>query len=261
MSVCRPPSNTSSRIDSVDGEYGKMSGKIPRHVAIIMDGNGRWATRRKMPRMFGHQKGVLALKRAVEACLEQRVDFLTVYAFSTENWRRSEMEVNGLMSLLKKTLKSELADLHKQGIRLKTIGRRDRLPKDLIALIDNAVKVTADNTKMTLVMALDYGGRDEIVSATRFLAQSVKEGSLDPEDITDEIFSKALYTADIPDPDLFIRTSDVVRLSNFLIWQTTYTELFFLKKCWPDFQKEDLCEAIRQFQGCERRFGRASLSE
>lgn len=237
----------------------KAPGAMPAHIAIIMDGNGRWAMRRKMPRMFGHQKGVGALKRTVEGCLELGVQYLTVYAFSTENWCRSETEVSGLMSLLRHTLKSELADLHKQGICLKIIGRRDRLPSDLLTLIDQAVTLTQENTHLTLVMALDYGGRDEILAATRDLAERVKSGDIQPQDITEKMFAGALYTADIPDPDLFIRTSNVVRLSNFLMWQTAYTELVFLEACWPDFTKEDLYQAVSQFQERERRFGRAAL--
>lgn len=245
----------------VDGEYGKMSGRTPQHVAIIMDGNGRWATQRNRPRMFGHQKGVDALKRTVEGCLEMGIKYLTVYTFSTENWRRPPLEVTGLMTLLKKTLKAELADLHKQKIRLKIIGRRDRLAPDLLALIDNAVALTQDNNRLTLVMALDYGGRDDIVAAAQVLAHQVKAGEVQPEEITDTLFSQTLYTQGIPDPDLFIRTSNVLRLSNFLVWQTAYTELVFIEKYWPEFGKEDLLEAVKKFQECERKFGRASLTE
>lgn len=252
---------TVSDEDMVDGRSGRMLGKVPEHIAIIMDGNGRWASQRKMPRLFGHQKGVAALKRAVEGCLELKVKYLTVYAFSTENWRRPEAEVSGLMTLLKKTLNSELASLHKQGVRLRTIGRRDRLPTDLLQLIDNAIELTQDNDQMTLIMALDYGGRDEILSAVRALASQVQSGEIDPSDITESLFSDSLYTSDIPDPDLFIRTSDVVRLSNFLVWQTAYTELVFLETYWPDFEKKHLLKAVKQFQECERKFGRASLPE
>jgi undecaprenyl diphosphate synthase len=165
------------------------------------------------------------------------------------------------MSLLKKTLKSELADLHKQEIRLKTIGRRDRLPSDLMTLVDKAVELTQDNDRLTLVMALDYGGRDDILAAVRSVASQVQAGHLDPKDITEDLFSGSLYTAGIPDPDLFIRTSNVLRLSNFLVWQTAYTELVFLKTYWPDFSKDDLYQAVKQFQGCERKFGRATLSD
>ena len=245
----------------VDSKYGKMSGGVPGHIAIVMDGNGRWATKRNMPRMFGHQKGVGALKNTLEGCLELGIKYLTVYAFSTENWRRPQSEISGLMSLLKRTLKSELANLHKQRICLKTIGRRDRLSPDLIALIDNAVELTKNNDQLTLVIALDYGGRDEILSAVSSVASQVKSGHLKSEDITEELFSSFLYTSGIPDPDLFIRTSDVVRLSNFLVWQTAYTELVFLEKYWPDFVKEDLCEAVKKFQKCERKFGRVTPSD
>lgn len=247
--------------EMLDGRAGKMLGEIPEHVAIIMDGNGRWASQRKRPRLYGHQKGVAALKRTVEGCLELGIKFLTVYAFSTENWRRPETEILGLMTLLKKTIKAELKNLHEQGIRLLTIGRRDRLSPDLLSLIDEALDLTKDNENFTLVIAIDYGGRDDILAAARLIASKVRSGDLSPSDITEKVFSEHLYTASLPDPDLFIRTSDVLRLSNFLVWQTAYTELVFLKTYWPDFDKEHLRYAVAHFQGCERKFGRASLPE
>lgn len=233
---------------------------MPVHIAIVMDGNGRWATRQGLPRMIGHQKGVESVRRTVQACLDLKISYLTLYAFSTENWRRSNEEVNGLMILLKRTLKSELKAFKENNICLRVIGRKDRLPKDLVALVEDAQFQTKDNAALTLVVALDYGGRDELARAAQALARDVKEGRVTPEDITESTLENYLDTAGIPDPDLMIRPSDVLRMSNFLTWQTVYTELVFPSVYWPDFKKEDLIQAIALYQQRERRFGRDSAA-
>jgi undecaprenyl diphosphate synthase len=241
-----------------DGQHGKMHGHVPTHIAIVMDGNGRWATQRGMPRIMGHQKGVDAVRRTVEACIDLGVGYLTLYAFSTENWRRPLDEVKGLMFLLKQTLKSEVKTFQENNVRLKVIGRRDRLASDLVASIEEVERQTADNTALTLQIAFDYGGRDEIVRAVKQIASCVKSGELSLDDIDESLFEQYLDTAGVPDPELFIRVSNVLRISNFLTWQTTYSELVFPETYWPDFTKEDLLNAIGRFQKCERRFGRAA---
>ncbi|MBA4118152.1 MAG: di-trans,poly-cis-decaprenylcistransferase [Candidatus Puniceispirillum sp.] len=228
---------------------------MPRHVAIIMDGNGRWAQKRGWERMRGHQKGVDAVRRTVQGCMDYGVRYLTLYAFSTENWKRSTAEVSGLMLLLKTTLKAELENFHKNSIRLKVIGRRDRLPQDLVALIEEAEIKTKNNTALTLVVALDYGGRDEIVRAVAKLAQDALAGRIGCQDISEASIARYLDTEEVPDPDLVIRTSDVVRVSNFLLWQAAYSEFLFLDVCWPDFSKEHFSQALLSYQGRERRFG------
>lgn len=241
-----------------DGRYGKMGGQVPTHIAIVMDGNGRWATQRGMPRIMGHQKGVDAVRRTVEACIDLGIRYLTLYAFSTENWRRPLEEVNGLMFLLKRTLKTELKTFEENNVCLKVIGRRDRLAPDVVASIEQVEHQTASNTALTLQIAFDYGGRDEIVRAVRQIASRVKSGDLAIEEIDETLFAQCLDTAGVPDPELFIRVSSVLRISNFLTWQTTYSELVFPETYWPDFTKDDLLSAIHHFQKCERRFGRAA---
>lgn len=231
---------------------------LPRHVAIIMDGNGRWAKIRGANRLFGHQKGVDAVKRAIEAALEIGVPYLTLWAFSTENWHRPSDEISGLMSLLKRVLQRDLADLHARNICLKVVGLRDFLDPSLLKLIDQAVEVTKNNTRLILTIAFNYGGRSDILAATKKIAQKVKAGDLTVEEITETIFSAHTLTADIPDPDLLIRTSGVKRLSNFMMWQCVYTELVFLETYWPDFTKDDFIYALQQYQQCERKFGRIS---
>jgi undecaprenyl diphosphate synthase len=238
----------------------EVASPMPRHVAVVMDGNGRWATRQGLPRMMGHQKGVEAVRRTVQACIDLHIPYLTLYAFSTENWRRSHEEVQGLMLLLRRTLKSEIKAFKENNICLRVIGRKDRLPKDLMALVEDAQVQTKGNTALTLVIALDYGGRDELVRAAQTLATKVQEGLLNPQDITEPLLESYLDTAGIPDPDLMIRPSDVLRMSNFLTWQTVYSELVFPSVYWPDFKKEDLVEAIAQYQKRERRFGRDSAA-
>ncbi|OYD81780.1 isoprenyl transferase [Azospirillum brasilense] len=229
--------------------------RSPAHVAVIMDGNGRWAKSRGLPRTAGHKKGVDAVRRTVEAAGELGIGYLTIFSFSSENWRRPEEEVSDLMQLLRFYLRSEIADLHRNGVRLRVIGDRARLSKDIVSLIENAETLTRDNRKLTLVVALSYGSRQEITLAARRLAEEVKAGTLDPADITEDRLSERLFTADIPDPDLIVRTSGEKRISNFLLWQAAYAELVFVDTLWPDFSKRDLEAAIEEFHRRERRFG------
>jgi undecaprenyl diphosphate synthase len=230
----------------------------PTHVAIIMDGNGRWAKARGLPRTAGHKRGAEAVRRAVETARELGVSYLTLYAFSAENWKRPAGEVTDLMGLLRLYLRNEVKALHKNGIRLRVIGDRSRLGDDIVALIEESEAKTAGNTALTLVLALSYGGRQEIVAAVRHLAGQVRAGAVDPDDIDETLFSANLFTADIPDPDLVIRTSGEQRISNFLLWQCAYSELVFLDVLWPDFDRADFEAAIRTFHGRDRRFGLTS---
>jgi len=232
----------------------------PTHIAIIMDGNGRWAQARGLPRSIGHRRGVEAVRRTLRAAIELGVGYLTLYAFSTENWRRPETEVRELMSIMRLYLRSELAELHRQNIRLRVIGQRDRLARDFVALIENAERVTAGNTRCNFTIALSYGGRDEIATAARRLAVLVQRGEIGPEEIDEESLAGNLFTADLPDPDLIIRTSGEKRASNFLLWQSAYSELVFTDRLWPDFSRDDLVAAIREFHGRERRFGASAGS-
>ncbi|MDR6771006.1 isoprenyl transferase [Azospirillum sp. BE72] len=231
------------------------SNTAPGHVAIIMDGNGRWAKARGLPRTAGHKKGVDAVRRTVEAARELGIGTLTIFSFSSENWRRPEEEISDLMGLLRFYLRSEVAELHRAGIRLRVIGDRKRLSDDINRLIANAEEMTRDNRVMTLVVALSYGSRLEIVHAARRLAEEVAAGRLSPDAIDEDALSARLYTADIPDPDLIIRTSGEKRISNFLLWQAAYAELVFVDTLWPDFTKRDLEAAIEEFHRRERRFG------
>jgi undecaprenyl diphosphate synthase len=227
----------------------------PRHVAIIMDGNGRWAEARGLPRVVGHRSGVEAVRRTVKAASELGIDYLTIYSFSSENWARPESEVLALMGLLRRFIQQDLAELHRNGVRIRMIGERDRVDADLLALIDDAVDVTAANTALTLVIAFNYGSRFEIAKAAQRLAARVAAGDLSVDAITPEALSGALDTQGIPDPDLLIRTSGELRLSNFLLWQAAYTEFVFLDAHWPDFGKDHLLQAIDQFRSRSRRFG------
>lgn len=229
----------------------------PAHVAIIMDGNGRWAKARGLPRTAGHKRGAEAVRRTVEAAREMGISYLTLYAFSSENWKRPAGEVTDLMGLLRLYLRNEVSNLHKNGIRLRVIGDRTRLSADINALIDESEAKTAANTALTLVLALSYGGRQEIVCAARRLAEEVAAGRLSPADIDETAFAARLFTADIPDPDLLIRTSGEQRISNFLLWQAAYAEFVFTEVLWPDFGREHLEEAVCAFHGRERRYGAA----
>ncbi len=226
-----------------------------KHIAIIMDGNGRWAKSRRLPKFAGHKKGADAVRAIVEKCADLDVDFLTLYAFSSENWNRPVEEVNDLMGLLKIYLTKEIEELHKQNIRINFIGSRERLSKNIIALIDEAEDRTRDNTKLRLTLALNYGGQEEIVNAARNIAKKVKDGNLAVEEINGKIFSENLYTNDMPEPDLIIRTSGEKRLSNFMLWQAAYAEFVFQDVLWPDFTKESLCNAIDEYYRRDRRYG------
>jgi undecaprenyl diphosphate synthase len=234
------------------------SDAIPRHIAIIMDGNGRWAKKRGAARIFGHQNAIQAVRDAAEGSAELGVDYLTLYAFSTENWARPIEEVNGLMSLLVSTIKMELPTLQKNNIRLKSIGNILSLPKDAQENLDYAKKATQFNDGLTLILALNYSGRWEITEAVKKVAQDIVDGHRSTEDITEGLLDAYLDTKGIPDPELLIRTSGEMRISNFLLWQVAYTELFITEVLWPDFRREHLYEAIVGYQRRERRFGKIS---
>lgn len=226
-----------------------------RHVAIIMDGNGRWAAERGLPRVMGHRKGVEAVRRTVKAAIELNISYLTIYSFSSENWLRPAEEVSELMSLMKRFIRQDLAELHQNNVRIKILGERQNVDPELLALIDEACELTALNTALTLVIAFNYGSRAEIALAARRLAEQVASGEIDPSAINDVTFAAALDTAGIPDPDLLIRTSGEIRISNFLLWQLAYTEFVFLDAYWPDFSRELLEQAIVQYRSRDRRFG------
>jgi undecaprenyl diphosphate synthase len=238
----------------------KTSPAPPAHVAIIMDGNGRWAKSRGLPRIAGHRRGAEFVRRAITASAELGISYLTLFGFSSENWKRPTDEVNDLMGLLRHYLRGEIAELHQQGVRMKVIGDRARLAPDIVTLIDNAEKLTAGNKRLTLIVALSYGGRDDIVQASRKLAEDVAAGRIQAKDIDETRLSSSLFTADIPDPDLLIRTSGEQRISNFLLWQLAYTELVFTDTLWPDFGRADLEKAISDYHGRERRYGASAGS-
>ncbi len=227
------------------------------HVAIIMDGNGRWAQARGLPRTAGHRQGAEAVRRAVAGAGELGIAYLTLFGFSSENWKRPVAEVDDLMGLLRHYLRGEIAELHKEGIRLRVIGDRSRLARDIVVLIENAETMTRENSALNLTVALSYGGRAEIVQAARDLAKAVAEGRASVDAIDESAFGNQLSTAGIPDPDLVIRTSGELRLSNFLLWQSAYSELLFIDTLWPDFNKGDLEKAVREFRRRERRYGAA----
>jgi len=227
----------------------------PAHVAIIMDGNGRWAKARGLPRLAGHKAGVEALRQAVRNAADLGVSWLTVYAFSSENWSRPKSEVSDLMGLLKLFIRRDLAELHQNGVRVRIVGERADLQPDIAALLDEAESLTANNRAINLVIAFNYGGRDEIVRAARKIAADALAGKVGLSEITSETVAKALDTKEIPDPDLVIRTSGEMRLSNFLLWQAAYSEFVFEPCYWPDFTKEHLVDALRQYAARERRFG------
>lgn len=231
---------------------------LPRHIAIIMDGNGRWAEKHTLGRISGHRQGAKSVKITVKACRELGIEYLTLYAFSMENWLRPRDEVNALMDLLKEYLRSEIKEMMKHDIRLMVIGNIGIMKEPIRKLLNEAMEKTAHNRGMVLNLALSYGGRDEIVEAVKNIAEDSRVGKIRARSITKELFSRYLYTAEIPDPDLLIRTSGEYRLSNFLLWQTAYTELYFTDVLWPDFRRKHLMEAINDFQRRERRFGLTS---
>ena len=226
--------------------------QVPQHIAIIMDGNGRWARARGLPRLAGHRAGTENLRRIIEACVELGVKYLTIYAFSTENWGRPEDEVRGLMGIFDEVFNRELAELHRQGARLRHIGRLDGVRKSLREKVLKGMELTKDNTRLVLSVAFNYGGRDEIVQAIK----AMLEEGIKSEEVNEKLISRYLYTAEIPDPDLVIRTSGEQRISNFLIWQAAYAEWVFPDTLWPDFGREQLIAAIEEFSHRERRYGR-----
>lgn len=230
--------------------------KLPKHIAIIMDGNGRWAKRRSLPRLMGHRKGMESVRKVVKICRELGIKVLTLYAFSAENWRRPKVEIKALMSLLKRYIRSEINELHKNDIKVNVIGDLEKLPEDVLSLINDAVQKTKDNSGMVLNVALSYSGRDEILHAVSKIAEKITSKKLTLSEIDEKTFSEHLYTAGLPDPDLLIRTSGELRVSNFLLWQIAYTEIYVMDVLWPDFRKQDLYKAIAEYQKRKRRFGR-----
>jgi undecaprenyl diphosphate synthase len=228
---------------------------IPRHIAVIMDGNGRWAKERGLPRREGHRAGAESVREITDTCIELGVEYLTLYAFSSENWNRPEAEIKALMQLLDRFLAEKAKDLEKQDIRLLAIGQIDRLPSKTRKLLGTIMAQTAGHKAMTLVLALSYGGREEIVAAARALAKDAAAGTLQPDEIDGTLFASRLQTAGIPDPDLLVRTSGEMRVSNFLLWQISYAEIVIVRKFWPDFRRNDLIEAVREYQRRHRRFG------
>lgn len=232
--------------------------RLPQHIAIIMDGNGRWAKERGKQRLFGHQSAIQSVREVSEASAEIGVKYLTLYAFSTENWNRPLAEVSGLMSLLATTITKEVVTMNKNSIKLNAIGDLKSLPKANYEQLMQAIDDTSHNTRMTLTLALSYSGRWDLTQASRRLAEDVKAGKLQPEEVNDQLVSSYLSTAGMPDPELLIRTSGEERISNFLLWQLAYSELYFTSKYWPDFRKADLYEAILNYQRRERRFGKTS---
>jgi undecaprenyl diphosphate synthase len=228
---------------------------LPRHVAIIMDGNGRWAKARGLPRIAGHRSGAEAARRTVAAAAELGIPYLTLFGFSSENWKRPSTEIHDLMALLRHYLRGEIAELHRNGVRLKVIGQTARFAPDIVSMIEDVEAATRENPRITLTIALSYGGRAEIVEAVRTIAEQVACGGLAAEAVDENCIARHLFTSDIPDPDLLIRTSGEQRISNFLLWQCAYSELVFTKTLWPDFSKRDLEQAIDDFCGRERRYG------
>ncbi len=231
------------------------SGLVPRHVAIIMDGNGRWAAARRLPRVAGHRAGAQAVRRAIEAAIRSGVEWLTLYAFSQENWRRPGEEIADLTGLLRHYLRTEVAELHRERVRLRIIGDRSRFGPDIVHELSRAEKLTAGNARLNLTVALSYGGRSEIAAAAQACAAAAAAGLLDPASITEESFGQYLFTADIPDPDLVIRTSGEKRVSNFLLWQSAYAEFLFPEVLWPDFGAAQFESALADFRRRERRYG------
>jgi undecaprenyl diphosphate synthase len=239
----------------VSNPAGVSADKIPRHIAVIMDGNGRWARERGLPRIEGHRRGSESVRSCTAACMEAGVSFLTMYAFSKENWQRPPDEVKSLMSLLDRFLAERTAEIMERNIRLRAIGHLDDLPEKTRRRLDTAMEKSAGNTALTLTLALSYSARTELADAARAIAREVRAGTLDPDTIGEATVSSHLYTADLPDPDLLIRTSGEMRISNFLLWQISYAEIVVTPKLWPEFGKEDLFAAIREYAGRHRRYG------
>ncbi len=247
--------SSESNLKSVS-DLGLDPAKIPQHVALIMDGNGRWAKKRLMNRVKGHEKGTDTVRVIVRAAKKLGIKALTLYAFSTENWERPAVEVKALMVLLKRFVRSERDELQEQGIRLEVIGQIDRLPKDVLTELNLTMEATQSNKDMVLNLALSYGGREEITRAARHLAQQVAQGLLSPDEITEDKVAAHLYTKNLPDPDLIIRTSGEMRLSNFLMWQAAYAEIYITQTLWPDFTRQKFVDILKIYQGRDRRFGK-----
>lgn len=245
----------SSASESAQSAVNLPVERLPRHIAIIMDGNGRWAVQRNLPRIEGHRRGANAVEQTVEACARLGVQQLTLYCFSSENWKRPQEEQNFLMELLERFVIEQRDRIMRNNIRLKIIGRRRGLPDSALAETDRTIEMSRANTGTTLCLAINYGARGEMVDAVQQIAEQVKAGSLQPEDIDEQTISDALYTAEMPDPDLLIRTAGEMRVSNFLLWQISYAELWVSPKCWPDFEEADLHQAILDFARRDRRFG------
>ena len=255
MTVVTEPATAAEEVRAAADEAG-----VPAHVAIIMDGNGRWAQKRHLPRAEGHRRGVEALRRAVRAAAARGVRYLTIYSFSSENWRRPASEIADLMNLLKLFVRRDLSELHRANIRVRILGERTDLKPDIAALLDETESVTRDNTGLTLIVAFNYGSRQEIVRAARRLAEDVVTGRIAPDAIDADAFAARLDLAGVPDPDLIIRTSGEQRLSNFLLWQAAYAELVFLPVLWPDFDEATFDEALAEFSRRERRYGGLTAS-
>lgn len=241
--------------ETVDNNIEIDMENIPKHIAIIMDGNGRWAKKRKLPRTMGHKAGVETIRRVLKEADKLGVKYMTLYAFSTENWKRPKDEVNALMKLLIQYLRQEINELHKNGVKINVLGDISKLPLECQKEINSSVVKTENNTGITMNIALNYGGRDEIIRATKLIVEDILSGKIKKEDIDDKIFEEHLYTKRIPDPDIIIRPSGEQRLSNFLLWQCAYSEFWYSDICWPDFKEEDLRKAIYDFQNRDRRFG------
>ena len=249
----RPPDMANISEEELKASLDKE--KLPRHVAITMDGNGRWAIRRNLPRSAGHRAGIESVRAAVELCGELEISVLTLYTFSAENWKRSIREVNALMRLLLEQLREQTAKLNENNVRLRVIGDKNRLPRRVVREINRSMDVTKDNTGLILNLALSYGGRQEIVQALRSVIADVSEGKLRADDIDEDVFAQYLYTAGLPDPDLLIRTGSEMRISNFLLWQSAYAEIYVTDVLWPDFREKHLLSALLSYQQRERRFG------
>lgn len=247
-----PQSSSQKNTNNIDT---KVEIPSPQHIAIIMDGNGRWAKQRGKPRIEGHRKGAEAVRKTVEACIKENVRYLTLYAFSSENWNRPEGEITALMGLLRLYISKEVSELDKNNVRLQFVGDRSPLADDIIKMMLKAEKRTESNTRLNLIIALNYGGREEILRATKSLVIKALEGKITPDNISEHLFNAELYSANVPNPELIIRTSGEQRISNFLLWQCAYSEFIFLKENWPDFNGELLNKAIGEFKTRDRRFG------
>ena len=243
---------------AMEDKWSNGDRPVARHVAVIMDGNGRWAAERGLPRVEGHRQGVESVRRTVEAAMEHGITHLTLFSFSSENWSRPQQEIQDLFGLLRRFVRRDLAELHKNGVKIRVIGRRTGLEDDILRMLDDAVELTKDNTALDLTIAFNYGARDEIARAARRLAEDAKAGLIAPDEVTQERFATYLDTAGLPDPDLLIRTSGELRLSNFLLWQLAYAEFVFVDVYWPDFTKEMFEAAIAEYQRRSRRFGGTS---